>query len=97
MTYSFKDAKPVFLYLLIGHKSCNMLSMLNKLTLQKELQIPSNVFMTKNKNTKTTKQKSKHNKPCRNRELNTGPLEPKRMRYQCSTESTESNVCSQAI
>ena len=37
-----------FLYtLIIGHKSCNRLSILNKLTLQKELQnvVTNNVFL----------------------------------------------------
>ena len=50
----------LYLYtLIIGHKSCNMLSIINKLTLQKELQnfMTNNVFWTKSKNTTTTKQK----------------------------------------
>ena len=50
-----------YLYtLIIGHKSCNMLSMLNKLTLKKELQtlVTNNVFLDKkSKDTTTTKQK----------------------------------------
>jgi len=33
------DARSVSLYPIIGHKSCKILSILNKLTLQKELQI----------------------------------------------------------
>jgi len=40
----------LYLYtLIIGHKSCNMLSILNKLTMQKELQkcVPCNVFLDK--------------------------------------------------
>jgi len=40
----------LYLYtLIIGHKSCNMLSILNKLTLQKELQniLTNNVFLDK--------------------------------------------------
>ena len=39
----------LYLYtLIIGHKSCNMLSILNKLTLKKELQtfVTNNVFLT---------------------------------------------------
>jgi len=47
--------------LIIGHKSCNMLSILNKLTLQKELHnfVKNVFFLTKStfKNTTTTKQK----------------------------------------
>jgi len=57
-----------------------MLSILNKLTLQKDLQniVTNNVFMyKKNKNTTTTKQKIKPKNPCRSRELNPGPLVPK--------------------
>ena len=52
----------LYLYtLIIGQKSCNMLSILNKLTLQKELQnCVTNNFGTKSKNTTTTKQKQKH-------------------------------------
>ena len=50
--------------LIICHKSCSMLSILNKLTLQKELQhfVTNNVFWTKSKNTRTTKQTIKHEK-----------------------------------
>jgi len=48
----------LYLYsLIIGHKSCNVLSMLNKLSLQRELQ--NVVTMDKRKNTTTTKQKIK--------------------------------------
>jgi len=39
-----------YLYtLIIGHKSCNILSILNKLTVQKELQnyVTNNVFLDK--------------------------------------------------
>ena len=41
----------LYLYsLIIGHKSCNVLSMLNKLSLQRELQnvVTKYVFMDKN-------------------------------------------------
>ena len=70
----------LYLYtLIIGHKSCNMLSILNKLTLQKKLQtfVINNVFLNKKgKNTTITKQKFKHKNPCRSRGLNSGPLAP---------------------
>jgi len=50
----------LYLYtLIIGHKYCNMLSILNKLPLQKELQkfVTNNVFWQKVKNTSTKKNK----------------------------------------
>ena len=54
----------LYLYtLIIGHKSCNMLSILNKLTLQKKLQtfVINNVFLNKKVKNKTIpKQKIKH-------------------------------------
>ena len=83
--------------LIIGHISFNMLSILNKLTLQKKLHIfvTDNVFWTKK--LKHNNNKIKHKKPCRSRDFNPGPLAPKRMRYLCTTESTESIDCSQAI
>jgi len=48
--------------LIIGHKSCNMLGVLNKLALQTKLQkcVTNNVFWAKFKNTITTKQNLKH-------------------------------------
>ena len=65
----------LYLYtLIIGHKSCNMLSILNKLTLQEKLQtfMINNVFLDKkSKNTTTTKQKIKHKNPCRSQEPGT--------------------------
>jgi len=71
----------LYLYTLtISHKSSNMLRLLNKLTLYKELQTfeTNNVFLDKkSKNTTTTKQKIKHKNPCRSRGLNPGPLAPK--------------------
>jgi len=70
----------LYLYtLIIGYKSCKMLSLLNKLTLQKELQnfVTNNVFLDKKVKTTTTKQKIKHKKPYRSRGLNRGPLAPK--------------------
>jgi len=65
--------------LIIGNKSCNRLIILNKLLLQIELQnvVTNNVFWTKSKNTKTTKQKIKHKNICQWREMNPGPLAPK--------------------
>jgi len=66
--------------LIIGHKSCNMLSILNKLTLQKKLQnfVTNNVFFNKKvKTTTTTKQKIKYKDPYWSQELNPGPLAPK--------------------
>jgi len=60
----------------IGHKSGNMLGILNKLKLQKELQssVTNNVLNT---NTNTIKQKFKHKNPCGSRELNQEPIAPK--------------------
>ena len=55
------------------------------------------VFLDKKKHITTTKQKIKHKNPGRSRGLNPGSLAPKRMRYHCTTESTESIDCSQAI
>ena len=84
--------------LIIGHKSCNMLSILNKLTLRKELQnfVTNNVFWAKNKNTPITKQKIKHKNPCRSRKLNPRPLASKADTLPLHPESTESMDCSQA-
>ena len=60
--------------LIIGHTFCK--SIINKLTLQKELIffVTNNVLWTKSKNTTTTKQKVKHKNTCRNRELNPRPF-----------------------
>jgi len=75
-SFYFKDARCIFI-LIIGHKSGNMLSILNKLTLQKKLQnfVTKKVFWTKK--VKTLQQQNKHKNPCRCRELNLGPLAPK--------------------
>jgi len=89
----------LYIYTLkIDHKSCNMLSILNKVTLQKELQssVTNSVLWATSKNTTTTKQKIKHKTACWSRALNPG-LHPKRIRYHCTIESTESINCSQAI
>jgi len=51
----------LYLYtIIIGHKSCNVYSILNKLTFQKELQyyMRNNVFFTKKSKNTTTKQKN---------------------------------------
>ena len=54
-----------------------MLCILDKLTMQTDLQncMTINVFWTENINT-TTKQKSIHKNPCQEREMNSGPLAP---------------------
>ena len=86
--------------LIIGHKYCNMFSILNKLTLQKELQnfVTNNVLFDKTlKNTKTAKQKIKHKNACRSRELNPGPLAPKAGAIPLHHRETESINCSHAI
>jgi len=87
----------MYLYtLLISHKSCKMLRMLNKLTLQKDLQnvVTNNAFIDKkykHNNNKTKKYNIKTVAGTGNwtRYL----LQPMRMRYHCTTESTESNDC----
>jgi len=58
----------LYLYtLIIGHKSCNMSSILNKITLQKELQnfVTNNVFLDKQGKTQQQKppQQIKHTEP----------------------------------
>ena len=67
------------LYLIIGHKSCNMLGLLNKLTLQKKSQNVWTNYVFLNKKVKAQQQnkKIKHKNPCRSRELNPEPLTPK--------------------
>jgi len=70
----------LYLYtLIIGHKSCNMLGILNKLTLQKNFQngIKNDVFWTIKKKHNNNKTKIKHKNHYRSRELNPGPLAPK--------------------
>ena len=81
--FIFFNLKMLGLYLytlIISHKSCKMLSILNKLILQKNLQniVTNNVFM--DKKVKTQQQQNKKIKPknpSRSRELNPGPLAPK--------------------
>ena len=70
----------LYLYIfIIGHKSSNILSILKKLTLQKELQtcVTKMFLWTKSKNLTTAKLNIKHKNPCLSRELNPGPLAPK--------------------
>ena len=87
----------LYLYaLIIGYKSCNILStcILNKLTFQRKLQtfVTNNVFWTKKVKKQQQQNKNiKRKSTCRSRELNPEPLAPKRMRYLFTTESTESN------
>ena len=53
----------LYLYnLIISHKACKMLSILNKLILQKELKhfVINNVFWTKSKTTTKQNKKIKH-------------------------------------
>ena len=50
-THIFKEASLYRYTLIIDHKSCNMLSIPNKLTLQKELHfVSNNVFLDKKHN-----------------------------------------------
>jgi len=63
---------------ILGRKCRNMLSIVNELTLQKELQhfvTKKCFFLQKSKNT-TTKHKLKHKNPCRSRKSNAGRLAP---------------------
>ena len=62
--------------LIIGHTFAISISILNELTLQRELQnnITNYVFWTTTKNNTTTKRKIKHKNPCQGRELNPGPV-----------------------
>jgi len=67
--------------------------------------VTNNVFLDKKVNTQQQQQQQQQNKkikhkknPCRRRKLNTGPLAPKvDLRNHCTTESTESIDCSQAV
>jgi len=53
-----------------------MLSLVNKLTLQKKLQnvVTHYVFLDKKVKTQQQQQQIKHKNPCRRRELNPGPF-----------------------
>jgi len=80
--------------LINGIKSCNILSVLQKLTLQMELKniVTTNVVLDKSKYTTppppttTTKQALKTLVGAENGTRHI--LQPKRMRYHCTTEST---------
>ena len=64
----------LYLYtLIIGHKSCNMLSNIVK-GIANFCDKQCGFFDKKSKNTTTTKQKMKHKNPCRIWGLNPGPL-----------------------
>jgi len=76
----------LYLYSLkFGHKSCNILSLLNKLTLQKKIAkfCDKNVFFGQKVKSQQQNKKIKHKNPCRSRDL----LHPKRMRYHCTIPS----------
>jgi len=82
--------------LIIGHNSCKMLSILNKLTVQKKFQncVTNNVFLNKKVNTQQQQNKISNIKTVAGAGNWTRDLShPKRMRYLCTTESTESNDC----
>jgi len=67
LPYIFKDARSAFYTRKIGHKSCNMLGILNKLTLQKALQtfLTNNVLLdNKVKTLKQRNKRIKHKNPC---------------------------------
>jgi len=99
--WSTRNLKMLCMYLytlIIGHKFCNTLSMLNKFTLQKKLQnvVTNNALL--DKKVKTQQQ---------NKKLNIKTLAwagnwtrdlsyQKRMRNLCTNELTESNDCSQS-
>ena len=98
MCEAFHSLKMLGLYLytlIIGHKSCNMLSILNKLILLKELQtfVINNVFLDQKVKTQQQQNKKSNIKTLAGagdwtRDL----LHPKRMRFHCTTESTESST-----
>ena len=71
----------LYLYtLIIGHKSCKMLSILNKLTLQKELTnfVTKGVFLDKKRKINNNKSNKKSNiKSLAGDGHRTGPLAPK--------------------
>ena len=87
------------LYLIIGHKSCNMLSILNKLTLQKKSQNVKTNYVFLNKKVKAQQQNKKSNVKILAEAGNwTQNLShPKQMCYGCTTKSTGINNCSPAI
>ena len=92
---SVKDARSVSSYLIIGHTFCNMLSILNELTLQKKFQnfVTNNVFLTKK--VKTAQQqntKSNINIISRDRNQTWDLSHPCRMRSLWATNSTQPRI-----
>ena len=84
----------------IGHKRCNMLSILNGITLQKELHNFVTIYCVLHK--KVNPPQQQNTKECikilaRARNRNRVILHPRRMRYLWTTESTESFDCCQSI
>jgi len=61
----FKDARSVSLYPYKGHKSCNMLSILKKLTLPKALQQNCDKKCVFGQKVKTQQQQNKYKNACR--------------------------------
>jgi len=76
-----------------------MLGLLNKLTLYKELPtfVTNNVFLDKKVKTQQQNKKSNIKTLAGAGDWTRDLLHPKRMRYHCTTESTESIDRSQAI
>jgi len=92
----------LYLYTLkICHESCNMLCILNNLLLQKKLPMLWQIICFWTKKIKTYQQQNKKFKPKKNlagaRNWTENLLHPKRMRYHCTTESTENIDCCPAI
>jgi len=73
--------------LIIGHKSCNMLRILNKLT------SPKDIAKFCDQNTTTTKQRINIKTLAGAGNYTRVLSHPKRMRYLCTIESTESIDC----
>jgi len=81
--------------LIIGHKYCNMLSIINKLILQEKLQtfVMNNVFLDKKVKTQQQQNTTSNIKTLAGaRDWTRDLLHPKRMRYHCTTESTENEL-----
>jgi len=96
--YSAVKLKMLGLYLytlLISHKSCKMLSILNKLLLQRDLQnfVTNKVLMDKVKTQQQQNRKSNIKTLAGAGNWTRDLLHPKRMRYHCTTKSTESIYC----
>jgi len=83
MTFNFKDVRSVSLY------PYNRSQVLHFVT--------NNVFLDEKVTPRQQQQQIKHKNLCRSRKSNSGYLVPTRMRYPCTTKSTESNDCSQTF